>query len=319
MSIVYPIDLPGLESINAVPDPLIIASPDANRWRIYIDVDDAGVDGVIKQEDGQSAMPREPVLRAATGEEWELQIDDTGTLTTTDSITSSEASVASLRVQSDATSRVWKLFVDADGYLDYTTVLDEASAIVAASFRAFSVVGMSRSPFSLRQQVQEHQGQLLIADISVGPLCRDDAYEWIGALLSLNGRKGTFYFGDPLAVTPRGNVSGAPIVMGAGQSGQQLVTEGWTASALAVLKRGDWIQVGSGIRQRLYCCMRQVNADASGEATIDIYPRLRESPTSGEALVTAKPKGVFRLASETRWDMERAEQIGMQLTVHEAI
>jgi hypothetical protein len=37
-------------------------------------------------------------------------------------------------------------------------------------------------------------------------------------------------------------------------------------------------------------------SDGSGNATIDIFPRLRESPANNTALDLTSPKGLFRLS-----------------------
>lgn len=66
-----------------------------------------------------------------------------------------------------------------------------------------SVVGVSESPFTLQQQVYAHPGGALAMDVQYPPMERADAEDLIGALLSLNGREGTFLYGDPSQSAPR--------------------------------------------------------------------------------------------------------------------
>ena len=90
---------------------------------------------------------------------------------------------------------------------------------------------------------------------------------------------------DTSRPNPRGSVAGAPVVNGASQTGLTLAVRGFTAHAPLVLRSGDWIQVqaldgGGNLRTRLYKNLLDVNADESGDATLNIFPRLRESPAT---------------------------------------
>lgn len=164
---------------------------------------------------------------------------------------------------------------------------------------------MTASPFTLQQNVQEHQGEAWIVEIAVGTMKRADAEAWAAIFLLLGGRSNTFLFGDPAGTAARGSVPGAPKVDGAGQTGRTLDTKGWTASQTGVLLAGDWIQVGSGATQRLYKVTEDADSDGSGLAALSIWPRLRESPDDSETLVVANCKGTFRLGSNTmEWDID---------------
>lgn len=158
-----------------------------------------------------------------------------------------------------------------------------------------SSVTFSRSPFSYIGQVQKFSGQLWIADVTLPPMGRSDAEPWISFLLKLNGQEGTFLLGDQSATAPRGAATGTPLVKGASQTGQSLITDGWTNSITGILKAGDWIQIG----QRLYKVLNDANSNGSGEATLDIFPRLRESPGDNDAIITVDTVGLFRLSGSS--------------------
>lgn len=158
-----------------------------------------------------------------------------------------------------------------------------------------SVVAKVRSPYTLTAQLQEHQGQMWIADVTLPPMARATAEAWRAWLLALNGPYGTFLLGDPLATLPRGIATGTPLVNGASQTGKTLVTDGWGASVTGILKAGDYIQLSN----RLYMVTQDASSDGSGNATLDIFPRLRESPADNSAIVTVSCKGLFRLSSNT--------------------
>jgi hypothetical protein len=160
-----------------------------------------------------------------------------------------------------------------------------------------SFAAMSQSPWSGVQQVQLNQGQLWAFSVDYPPMSEDHAREWSGVLAQLNGRFGTFLFGDPRWKSPRGSWAGAPVVNGSGQSGQTLAMNGFTVGATG--RAGDYFQHGSGSASRLYKVTQDFVADGAGEAQVEIWPRIRISPTGGDSLTLQSPKGVFRLASPT--------------------
>ena len=158
-------------------------------------------------------------------------------------------------------------------------------------------VARSTSPFTYQQQIQEHDGQLLSAEITTQVLNREQASDWKGFIAALKGGVGTVLVGDTSYQGPYGNAGGTPKVNGTATRGATTIaTKGWTNSITNILKRGDWIQID----QRLYMVLQNVNSDGSGNATLDIAPRLREAHTNDTAIVTEAPKGLFRLDSSSQ-------------------
>lgn len=186
-----------------------------------------------------------------------------------------------------------------------------------------AAVAALSSVFTFQQQVQTHAGRLWAVKITYPKMVEETAGAWIAALLSLNGRQGTFLFGDSIRTTPYGSASGTPLVKGAGQTGLTLVTDGWTPSTNGLLKGGiDWIQLGGsgGTPARLYKVIKDVNSNGSGEATIDIWPNLRESPADNAALVLTSCKGTFRLKDNVMdWGINSARHYGIEIEAVEAI
>lgn len=185
--------------------------------------------------------------------------------------------------------------------------------------RANSTVGVSSSPFTADQQIYVHQGEYFEADVQLAPMKNADAEEWIGFLLALNGREGTFLMGDP-GFALRGVGTGTPLVNGGSQTGKTLNTKGWTSSVTGILKAGDWIQLGSGSSTHLHKMVQAADSDASGNATLEIWPRLRTSPANNDALVISSAKGLWRLKSNTReWSVEAARIYGISFQAQEAL
>lgn len=192
--------------------------------------------------------------------------------------------------------------------------------IRSMTIRARNVVGMSASPFTGQQQVYKHQGQWWEAEVTLPPMKRADAEQVVAFLLSLKGRFGTFILGDPANTSPRGVGTGTPLVAGAGQTGDTLVTDGWTAEQTGIMKAGDWIQLGSGASTRLYKVLQDANSDNGTNATLTIWPDLRSSPSNNATIVTSSPKGIWRLTSnETEFSIDEASIYGITFACIEAL
>jgi hypothetical protein len=187
------------------------------------------------------------------------------------------------------------------------------------SFKARSVVGVSESPFSLEQEIQPSMADAWAFDAALPPLVRADGEEWVGWLLSLAGAGGTFLLGDLASPAPRGTwVGQSPLVNGAAQTGKSLNIKGLTAGATG--KAGDWLQLGSGATTHLHKLTQGFTANGSGQAALDIFPRLRVSPADSAAIILANAKGIWRLASnDTNWSIDVAISYGLKFSGVEAI
>lgn len=185
------------------------------------------------------------------------------------------------------------------------------------AFSAISSVALSRSKFTFATQVQKHQGMAWLAEVTLPPMARADAEQWTAFLLSLNGQEGTFYLRDPLGSVPRGSASGTPLVNGGSQTGQELLTDGWSTSVDGVLLKGDYIQLGT----RLYKVLEDVNSNGSGQATISIWPSIRESPADNDTVITSGARGIFRLANNANeiWNADETQIYGASFTAVEAL
>lgn len=182
---------------------------------------------------------------------------------------------------------------------------------------ARDVVGVAASPFTGSQQIYRHQGAWWEAEVILPSMKRADAEEWIGFLMSLKGRSGTFLLHDPAGASPRGTWAGTPLVKGGSQTGEALMVDGFSAGA--TVKRGDYIQLGSGAATRLHKVLTDATA-AAGEITLDIWPRLRESPADNAVVTTSAAKGTFRLADNvSAWEIDEALAYGITFAAVEAI
>ena len=115
-------------------------------------------------------------------------------------------------------------------------------------------------------------------------------------LISLKGRQNNFYSFDPDRKLPRGSAltaSSSPAVLGALQLGNSVISSGWLPSQTGLLLAGDYVQIGTGF----HMIVEQVNSDASGNATLNFEPVLRNSPADNTVIIFENPKMVARLVA----------------------
>ena len=178
------------------------------------------------------------------------------------------------------------------------------SGITSLSWTNATASLISRSPFTFQGQSQSYPGAIRYASISVGNLNREDAEDWVGFLDSLHGTKGTFLFGDPMAVTPMGTARGTALVNAVNSNTRDVITAKnvpTTGSQFGFLKRGDWIQLGTGLNSRLYKVVSNVNKYNTTGTTANIYlwPAFRITPLIDDVITFENPKGLFRRSSGT--------------------
>jgi hypothetical protein len=79
--------------------------------------------------------------------------------------------------------------------------------IANITLMAENAVAISQSPFTFQQQIVAHPGQRWSASISLPPMKRQDAENWVAFLLSLKGQVGTFLLGDPNCFAAQGSAT----------------------------------------------------------------------------------------------------------------
>jgi hypothetical protein len=180
--------------------------------------------------------------------------------------------------------------------------------IANITLMAENAVAISQSPFTFQQQVVAHPGQRWAASISLPPMKRVDAENWVGFLLSLYGQVGTFLLSDPNCPAPRGTATSATLTGAAGSTSPTITMTG-------TLLAGDYISLGSGSSTRLH----KVVQDRSGDGTIEIWPALRSSVTDATVDLT-EAKGRFRLKDNiTQWSINEISSYGITFDCVEAL
>lgn len=98
-------------------------------------------------------------------------------------------------------------------------------------------------------------------------------------------RSGTIFTIDHrMHLTPSGVATGTPLVAGASQTGEYLVTDGWTPSITGILKAGDILSLAglNAVRD----VVEDASSNGSGQATLRLNPPIwaGASPADNAAL-----------------------------------
>lgn len=204
--------------------------------------------------------------------------------------------------------------------ITYPLSLPASDLIETIELRPSNIVGVYASPWTGEQQVQGHPGEFWVATVSTPSLFEREADEWRAFVTALRGRLGTFLMGDPAKTVPDGANSGTPVVDGASQTGFELATRGWDANTTGVLLEGDYIQLGTGSDSRLHVLTADASSNASGEATLDLWPRLRSSPSDGDTVITTDTVGRWRLVDNAvGWRWVPPARTSIQFSCREAL
>lgn len=112
-----------------------------------------------------------------------------------------------------------------------------------------------------------------------------EAGEWRAFYALLQGRANTFELPIPTYDGPSSGYSGpAGLVNGAGQTGNSLITDGWSNST-QIFRAGDLFTVNNELK----IVTANVSSNGSGEATIPIEPPIRVPPANNAPLEIDEP------------------------------
>jgi hypothetical protein len=156
------------------------------------------------------------------------------------------------------------------------TPLDDMRSVVISSGMQVEIVDALKGLFNSTPQIKRQYEK--------GRMGTAAGFEWV---LDQNTRTHQV-----------GPLGGTPLVNGASQTGSNLVTNGWTASAANRLKKGDIFTIANvyavnpvsgdtlaDLQQ--FVVTADVNSDGSGNATIPISPPI--TPTGAYKTVSASP------------------------------
>lgn len=178
---------------------------------------------------------------------------------------------------------------------------------------------VTRSPFTFSTQRFHFTGAAWKIEVEYPPMRREKAEALIATMAKLKGTFGTFLMGDWDGRTPRGIATGTPLVKGGSQTGDTLLTDGWTVSKTGILKQGDYIQIGTTSSSRLFKVLDDANSDGSGNASLTVWPPMFGLRSFGDnaQIFVQDTKTVFSLDTDFGWDADMVSTYGASFTATE--
>ncbi len=165
------------------------------------------------------------------------------------------------------------------------------------------------SPFTGRGTLQQFEGEWWTLRLTYNRLRRSLAQPILSFGSKLRKSYGTFVIPFPGYDEPLGTAStvgSSPSVDGNDQAGSDsLNIKSGPASESGWLLEGDIIQVGPASRPHWHRVLEDVDTDASGNATIEVWPLIRERTIDGDLVSTSSPLCIFRVTDVINTQIER--------------
>ena len=182
-------------------------------------------------------------------------------------------------------------------------------------------VAQSQSPFTYSTQVHKFTGSKWYSTVTLPPMKRSQANEWLAFFMQLNGQFGTFTMGDPDAKAVQGTISNTVAVNADFAVGAYDVTiDGADASESQLFKKGDYVQFNSGATSKLHMIIADVASNGSGVATLTIEPPLSATLANNATVTYASPKCVMRMTNnELTWSANHISLYGVSFTCEEVL
>ena len=182
-------------------------------------------------------------------------------------------------------------------------------------------VAQSQSPFTYSTQVHKFTGSKWYSTVTLPPMKRSQANEWLAFFMQLNGQFGTFTMGDPDAKAVQGTISNTVAVNANFAVGAYDVTiDGADASESQLFKKGDYVQFNSGATSKLHMIIADVASNGSGVATLTIEPSLSAALANNATVTYVSPKCVMRMTSnELTWSADKISLYGVSFSCEEVL
>lgn len=156
------------------------------------------------------------------------------------------------------------------------------------------------SPFTRSTQAVSRAGDQWFATWEIAVGTQEMRAEWQAFLMQAANVENRFKAYDHFA-SRMGTGAGTPLVMGAGQTGNSLIVDGWTAGS-GVLNKGDLFSVNDELKM----VVADVVANSSGVATLTFEPKIRVSPANNAPVTTVAPYCLMRLVDDeqAQWEVD---------------
>lgn len=120
-------------------------------------------------------------------------------------------------------------------------------------------------------------------------------------------------------LTPNGLGTANVMVVGAGQTGNSVLTDGWPISTVNCVVAGDVISIGGEVA--VYEVVQSADSNGTGEVTILVNPNLRSSPANNALVRTTDVKFVVTILDRSRFESAQPPNLfaDYQVTFGEAL
>lgn len=149
----------------------------------------------------------------------------------------------------------------------------------------------SVSPMSGDVQSTMLPGNRWAWTINIGEQTWTERRKLMAFLAQLSGRQHRIAFYDLANPTPQGTIALSGIVVNTGGATQWATQIPLKTAAFATLLRGDWVSING----QLFMCTVDTTADSLGNMSPTFANMARAALTSGMAVVTNQPTGLYVL------------------------
>lgn len=192
--------------------------------------------------------------------------------------------------------------------------MPSSPAFTQSEFGIRRAVAVSQSPFTGAQQVQAYPMAQWYATLSLPPMSKAQAREWVAFFMLCEGRKNTFLLGDPDLTTINGTATTAALAVGYTVGSTEITSINLTIGSGKTLNAGSYIQLDTGANSRLY----MVVDNNTGNGVVTISPALKATVTTATTVTITNAKGLFRMDSnELSWSADHLSRFGVSFSCSE--
>lgn len=120
-------------------------------------------------------------------------------------------------------------------------------------------------------------------------------------------------------LTPNGLGTANVMVVGAGQTGNSVLTDGWPINTVNCVVAGDVISIGGEVA--VYEVVQSADSNGTGEVTVLVNPNLRSSPADNALVTTTDVEFVVTILDRSRFESAQPPNLfaDYQVTFGEAL
>ena len=167
-----------------------------------------------------------------------------------------------------------------------------------------------------KRQLRSSGPQRYEATISYPPQTRAEFRKLDSFISYIRNTVAPFYLSLPI-LDSVGVLEGNPVIKGASQTGQAIITDGWTADIVRIVADGDPFKVEGS--DKIYKVVGDHDSDSTGDCTITITPKLQFTPADNAALIFVNPEMKVDLVGVHEFAVKPPELYSYEIDVIEVL